>query len=96
MTLSEFKAWFEGYTEEMEGPPSRKQWKKIQDKIKKISDAPTPWPIFVDRYIHPWRPHWDRVAWFAGQTAQSTASLQPNAGREAFLEQGRIEYRAGG
>jgi len=30
MTLQEFKSWFEGFTECMNGQPSAKQWKRVQ------------------------------------------------------------------
>ena len=37
MTLSEFKAWFEGFTESLSGPPNPDQWKRIQDRVKQIA-----------------------------------------------------------
>lgn len=61
MTLTEFKAWFEGFTEDMSGPPSAKQWKKIQARVSEITGDPVTQHIFYDRY---WRygptyyPHW--------------------------------------
>lgn len=65
MNLSEFKAWFEGFTESMEGTPSAKAWKRIQDRVKSIkSDEPTPRHVFHEYYERPWRrwydygPHW--------------------------------------
>lgn len=36
MTLAEFKAWFEGFTEDMDGAPNTKQWKRIKDRVKQI------------------------------------------------------------
>jgi len=68
MNLSEFKAWFEGFTENLDGPPGEKAWTKIKDKVKAITDAPTTYPVFVDRYIYsqPWRwntyPQWQYVS----------------------------------
>lgn len=58
MTLSEFKAWFEGFTEGMDGPPGIKQWERIQARVKEISGTPTTYPVFVDRYIRE-RPLYD-------------------------------------
>lgn len=55
MHLSEFKAWFEGFTEEMKGPPTEKQWRRIRKAVEEISADYTPAPIFVDRYVRPWR-----------------------------------------
>lgn len=55
MNLSEFKAWFEGFTESMEGPPNAKAWRRIQGRVKEIRDAP---PVdrhhFHDYYVNPW------------------------------------------
>jgi len=56
MTLAEFKAWFEGYTEAMSGAPNDSQWKRIQEKVAKIDGAPTTQTVFIDRY----RPYWER------------------------------------
>lgn len=37
MTLSEFKAWLEGFEEAMGGnPPSADQWKAIKAKLAKV------------------------------------------------------------
>ena len=60
MNLSEFKAWFEGFTESLSGPPNAKQWKRICEKVALIKDAPaTTYPVFVDRWVRPyWYPYW--------------------------------------
>jgi len=50
MNLSEFKAWFEGFSENLDGPPDKKQWRRIRETIEKITKDPTPWPIFIERY----------------------------------------------
>ena len=39
MTLSEFKAWFEGFTEDMDARPTEKQWKRIKARVKEIDGA---------------------------------------------------------
>ena len=54
MTLQEFKAWFEGFTENMDGTPNAKQWKRIQAKISDIDGTVTSYPIFIDRYVKPY------------------------------------------
>ena len=36
MTLSEFKAWFEGFTESMEKAPTPNQWERIKERVAKI------------------------------------------------------------
>lgn len=99
MNLSEFKAWFGGYTEEMEGPPTEKQWKRIKKKIDKIDDTPTTWPIFIDRYIRPYRPYWkDGTFWTStGGSSLATAAAPQQWLTDintAFQEAGRIEFQA--
>jgi len=50
MTLSEFKAWFTGYTENMDGPPSSKQWKRIKKIVKDIDGVAISYPVYIERY----------------------------------------------
>lgn len=51
MNLSEFKAWFEGFSENLTGTPDKKAWARIQEKIGQIQNAPaTTYPVFVDRW----------------------------------------------
>ena len=61
MTLSEFKAWFEGFTEDMDGAPSEKQFGRIKAKVEEIDDEPIEKNTFIYRYgnIFP-QPFWDR------------------------------------
>lgn len=59
MHLSEFQAWFEGYTEEMTGTPSKTQWAKIKKRVKEITADYTPAPIFIEKYVRPWRQYWE-------------------------------------
>ena len=66
MTLSEFKAWFEGFTENMDGPPSVKQWKRIQKRVGEITSQPVSVHQYVTREI---RPYWNPPVW-CGTTLQ--------------------------
>jgi hypothetical protein len=78
MNLNEFKAWFEGFTEAMDHPPSAKQWKRIKERVAEIVPQSTPWPVFVNRYlpVYPapvwpqpyWGPVWSSLA--GGATGQ--------------------------
>lgn len=54
MTLSEFKAWFEGYTEGLEAAPTKAQFDRIKEKVKEIDGAPITHTVFVDRYWPPY------------------------------------------
>ena len=58
MTLADFKAWFEGFTENMDGAPNAEQWKRIRKKVKEIDGEWTPRHIFIDRYVRPYRAWW--------------------------------------
>jgi|SRR5882672_2013799 len=57
MTLAEFKAWFEGFTEEMDEAPSKKQWERIKKRVKEIDGVTVTERVFVDRYQYWPRPH---------------------------------------
>jgi len=72
MTLSEFKAWFEGFTENLDGPPNKKQWARICKRVKEIQVDST--PIVVERYL---RPYWDRV-WCGVGTSVSDTTFTSN------------------
>jgi hypothetical protein len=72
MTLSEFKAWFEGFTEAMDGPPDAKQWARIQSKVKEIADKP------AVAYREPFRP--PTVRPFVGQPVTLVGDLPRNGG----------------
>lgn len=67
MTLQEFKAWFEGFTEDMDAAPNKKQWERIKKRVKEIDGAVTTYPVFVDRYWPPVQryfpgvPYWNAV-----------------------------------
>ncbi|MCJ8053849.1 hypothetical protein GB928_018495 [Shinella curvata] len=58
MTLSEFKAWFEGFTEGMAGTPDADQWKRIQARVTEIDGVAVTRTVFVDRYLPAYRPYW--------------------------------------
>lgn len=56
MNLNEFKAWFDGFGENLDGPPDKRQWARIKEKIDKIADAPpVTQHVFHDHYYRPWQ-----------------------------------------
>lgn len=59
MTVSEFKAWFEGFTETLEGPPNQKQWDRIKARVKEVDGVATTYPVYVERY----RPYYGGPYW---------------------------------
>src|SRR5262245_15416306 len=62
MTPSEFKAWFEGFAEGIEGVPTLKQWEKIKQRASEIDGRRTVETVFVDRYW-PGYPYYPRSYW---------------------------------
>lgn len=89
MNLSEFKAWFEGFAENLEGPPTEKQWARITDKIGQIKDAPpVAQHVFHDHYyrtVRRWYEEWPRLTYLSGQNA-SASPLQYPAGLSATVQ----------
>lgn len=75
MNLSEFKAWFEGFTEDMDGPPNSKQWKRIKKRVSEITSEPTPYPIFVDRYVRPYPQWWTTWGTITGSPTYPSVTL---------------------
>lgn len=47
MTVDEFKAWFEGFCDGIEGSPTVDQWAKIRDKVAKLNSTPKG-PVYRD------------------------------------------------
>jgi hypothetical protein len=73
MNLSEFRAWFEGFTESLDRLPNEKQWARIKEKVDEITSDPMPAPIFIERYVRPylywWQgtiPPYDGTTWTGG------------------------------
>jgi hypothetical protein len=55
MTPSEFKAWFEGFTEGLDGRPTEKQWERIVSRVKEIDGTSyvARWYPYGGWYNHP-------------------------------------------
>jgi len=91
MNLQEFKAWFEGFSENMTGVPNKTQWEKIKAKIATIEDKPPmTYPVFVEKY--PWVKTYPPFTYLSNSTA--TANTLENKGNvflSAFKELGRSE-----
>lgn len=61
MNTQEFKAWFEGFTESMNGVPSKKAWERIKSRVAEITEKPTEIRYFYDHY---WRPYLHTYPYF--------------------------------
>lgn len=72
MTLQEFKAWFEGFNEVLDGKlPSKKQWARIQERVSQIDGHSVTatvihewWPRYVRTY--PTSPYYHPSYWVSG------------------------------
>lgn len=63
MTPKEFKAWFEGFTEALDGTPSKTQWARIKERVAEIDGTPITQTVYLDRYYprypsYPYYPWW--------------------------------------
>lgn len=103
MTLQEFKAWFEGFTEDMDGRPTEKQWKRIQKRIKEIDGTVTTERVFIDRWIRPYAPYWQQwQIWNGAPTSVGGGTITnqiPHTSNSAvtanaLMDAGRAEFKA--
>lgn len=94
MTLAEFKAWFEGFTEDMDGQPNAKQWKRIKARVAQIDGiAITREVVYRDRY---W-PNITTTTWLAGGVAPCTSAggaVAYNASANDVVNLGKLEYQS--
>ena len=82
MTMQEFKAWFDGFTEAVGGLPTAKQWSRIKERVSEIDGTVTTYPIYIDRYV-------PRYPYFPYMTCNnSTGNFQSTV---AMNEVGRVE-----
>lgn len=96
MKLNEFKAWFEGYTESMDGTPSKKQWERIKEQVKDVDGVAVSYPVYIDRYV---KPYWSGP-WYSNNlaycgTSSNTNTLSSNTvafnGANAMYAAGKAE-----
>ena len=75
MTPSEFKAWFDGFTEAFSGCPTKAQWARIKERVSEIDGKPITERIYVDRYWQGYYPRWPSLGGIVcGTVAQNQVS----------------------
>jgi len=79
MTKGEFKAWFEGFSEGIDGVPTKEQWDRVCSRVKEIDGKEITYPVFIDRYLpsYPYRPYnpiWYSV--YGSANSNGTSALQ--------------------
>lgn len=57
MTLSEFKAWFEGFSEGIDGAPTERQFEKIKAKVAEINGVALTREVVIERYRDWYKPY---------------------------------------
>ena len=78
MQICEFKAWFEGFTEDMTKLPTVKQWARIKARIDEIDGVETTHRYFHDHYWRPYSPHWPQTIWCTGIGQGGTLTVTSN------------------
>lgn len=82
MTLAEFKAWFEGFTEDMDARPTEKQWKRIKARVKEINGA----AITKEVWLRDYRPYWTYTANSVPFSTYNTTAALPLSYNSASTE----------
>jgi len=88
VTLSEFKAWFEGFSEGIEAAPTADQFAKIKAKVALIDGAPITYPIYVERVkeVYPKWPNYPLFPYWASQSGGTTISYATQTTNLSFLD----------
>ncbi|RJO66990.1 MAG: hypothetical protein C4523_10890 [Myxococcales bacterium] len=82
MTPQEFKAWFDGFTEALEGTPTDDQWKRIKARVAEIDGKPVTYPVYLERYWPRWwetRPYYQYLSSNGGSVSSFTVSCNASA-----------------
>jgi hypothetical protein len=61
MTPTEFKSWFEGFSEGLESTPTASQWARIKARVAEIDNVPVTRHVYEHRYwpqVAPYVPPW--------------------------------------
>lgn len=74
MTPSEFKAWFDGFCEGMDGPPTADQFERIKKQIASIGPE---WPSPRDNFVPSYRPSTGQPPLFHVNPTCSATSEHP-------------------
>lgn len=89
MTPQEFKAWFDGFTEAMDGHPTEAQWVKVKQRVSEIDGKPISYPVYVDRYWPRDYPRWYEPYRVYG--ASSGMSAAPTMGANTLAASMKVD-----
>lgn len=103
MTLTEFKAWFDGFSEAISDIPTKQQWDRIKTRVAEIDGSPVTERVFIDRYLplypyyrgYLYGPQPPAIPWWnTCEITGGTAGISTSLGYSSFdamHELGRIE-----
>lgn len=96
MNLQQFKSWFEGFTENISGTPTKAQWSRIKERVGEITADPMSHQVFIDRYVRPYPGWWygDHI-WCSNTGGLKTTSnqLSMTADNGVFVSAGALEAK---
>ena len=84
MTPSEFKAWFDGFTEALAGVPSEAQWARIKARVAEIDGRPVTEHVYIHRYAPYWNMLPGPVYTLCGNNTSGTITLTAGSTSNAF------------
>lgn len=85
MTRSEFKAWFDGFSENIHGVPSKKQWERIIERVNEINEDEVIRERIIERRRDWWPLYWmtsvytGTPSWIVDNNSTTTATFTCNA-----------------
>lgn len=97
MTLSEFKAWFEGFSEGINGAPTEAQFDKIKAKVAEINGVALTREVVVERYRDIWsQPLYPRhvPVWYGGNYGLAATAGDGNGRFSAVASTGFDSHAA--
>lgn len=80
MTPSEFKAWFDGFTEAFNGVPTKAQWTRVKERVAEIDGKAVTERIYLDRYWPSYPPYRSYPYWATFGAAQGVGAACVGAG----------------
>lgn len=87
MTPSEFKSWFDGFTEALTGVPTKAQWARIKERVAEIDGRPVSERVYIDRYwprYLDYRPWWVATSCGGSGNIASSAPMLSSSGQNSF------------
>lgn len=95
MTLQEFKAWFDGFIENIPKQPTLKQWARIKERVSEIDGVAVTERVYIDRWWQPFRPFYYSNGLAAFSDTTSYQSLGGISSDTVLLPNATAMYAAG-